>query len=149
MKCVLKAKMILLGVFLCSISGINAQESKQEPKYNPTDVVGFQIQVMQERLKLNEAQMKQLIDLNKSDALRAKNLTTEEAKKVRNDREAKYKQILTAEQYAKWQAQRDEINKEAQYRYLTSDAYAEQFTKVISGDEAESKEIKEEKKTAE
>ena len=126
-------KAVILFSFLLSFWGLSAQDSKQDSKYDPTDVIGFQIQVMQERLNLNESQMNKLIALNQVDAERAKTMTTEEAKKVRNEREAKYKQILTSEQYSKWLAQRDEINKEAQFRYLTSHAYAKEFTKVIEG----------------
>ena len=120
-------KVVFLSVFLLSVWGLKAQDAE----YNPTDVIGFQIQVMQERLGLNEGQMQKLIELNKADADRAKDLSTEEAKKVRDERDAKYKQILTSEQYTKWLAQRDEINSEAQFRYLTSDAYAKEFTKTI------------------
>jgi len=119
---------LFLGVFFLAVQGLKAQD---DAPYDPSDVVGFQIQVMQERLNLNKDQMNQLIELNKSDAIRSKDLTTEEAKKIRNERIAKYKEILTPEQFTKWQAQRDEIEKEAQYRYLTSDAYAKEFTKVI------------------
>lgn len=126
---------LLLSVLLSSVLVLKAQD--KVPVYSPTDVVGFQIQVMQERLGLNQEQMNQLIEWNKKDAIRAKKLTTEEAKKVRNEREAKYKQILTSSQYAKWDAQRDDINKEAQFRYLTSDAYAKEFTKVIESESAE------------
>ena len=130
----MRTALFLSALFFFTL-GLQAQN--EEEIYNPSDVIGFQIQVMQERLGLNANQMKQLIELNKSDAIRAKSLTTEDAKKVRNEREAKYKQILTAEQFSKWLAQRDDINKEAQFRYLSSDAYAEEFTRIIESQSAE------------
>lgn len=119
----LKSLLFLLGVFVFSLPGINAQSEK----YNPTDIVGFQIQVMAEKLELTQEQTQKLIDLNKADAAKAKTLSTEEAKKLRDAREAKYKTILTEAQYKQWLKERDEINDEAQFRYLTSEAYAKEF----------------------
>ncbi|MDL2322820.1 hypothetical protein LJC52_02430 [Bacteroidales bacterium OttesenSCG-928-A17] len=124
----LNVKAILfLSVFMLSVLGVRAQD----PVFNPSDVVDCQVQVMKERLNLNDSQVSKVTDIIRADANRSKSLTTEEAKKVRDEREAKYKGIFSAEQFKKWLAERDSINKEAQDLYLSSEAYARDFTRYI------------------
>lgn len=118
---------LFMSIFMLSVLGVKAQD----PVFNPSDVIDCQVQVMKERLNLNDSQVSKVTDIIRADANRSKSLTTDEAKKVRDEREAKYKGIFTAEQFKKWLAERDSINKEAQDRYLSSDAYARDFTKFM------------------
>lgn len=119
-----KSLFFLLSFFILSLSVANAQSTD----YAPDDIIGFQVEVMKERLDLNDTQVEKLLTLNREDAERTRNMSTEQAKQVRNERELKYQLILTVDQYQKWVAQKDEINLEAQERYFNSELYADDHT---------------------
>lgn len=124
-------KILLLFCFsLLSFGLLMAQKKVSEP----TDLAGFQLQVMKERLSLTDAQITKLTPIVKQDTETNKDASAEDAKKAGEAREAKYKEILTADQYTKWQKEKAEIKDEAQFRYLTSDAYAREFENKIKSD---------------
>jgi len=130
--------LIIISCFLLSISVAKAQNSEAE------QVIGHQIEILKDKLDLSEDQVSKLKELNKEYALKTKNLTTTEANKLRKEKEAEYKKVLNSDQYAKWQKEKDEINAEAQMKYLTSEEYIKNHTKVIKDNvEEEYNEVRE------
>lgn len=117
------AGLSLLLLSLLSFLVVNAQNKKD----TPTDLIGFQIEVMQEKLGLNGGQVDKLTAFHAEEKGKLKNASEEEAKKIIAARDAGYKEILTADQFSKWQKQKSDILDEAQFRYLTSDAYSRDF----------------------
>jgi Spy/CpxP family protein refolding chaperone len=134
MKALVKKSIVFMLVSLFTI-GISAQRPDKKARVTPEERASKQTEIMAKQLELTEEQQAKVKEINLKYSQQTANheqQAKDELKKSREDfkslfeaKDAELKQVLTPEQYQKWQEKRKDLRKNFEGKFKKHDKIKE------------------------